>query len=127
MSQRLDIGTFSCGRKNSLRAAIHWCYLLFDIVAIYILLILEVQEAVASYYYAGVALWVMNNEHASREKIISMVIFFIFVHKNVYRIRFQEIEIRISEGFDKMEFFSLFLMRKRPWPKVVSMAILPTN
>ena len=42
-----------------------------------------------------------------------MVIFFIFVHKNVYRIRFQEIEIRISEGFDKMEFFSLFLMRKR--------------
>ena len=84
MSQRLDIGTFSCGRKNSLRAAIHWCYLLFDIVATYILLILEVQEAVASYYYAGVALWVMNNEHASREKIISMVIFFIFVHKNVY-------------------------------------------
>ena len=94
MSQRLDIGTFSCCRKNSLRAAIHWCYLLFDIVAIYILLILEVQEAVASYYYAGVATWVMNNEHASRKKILSKVIFFIFMHKNVYRIRFQEIKIR---------------------------------
>ena len=104
MSQRLDIGTFSCGRKNSLRAAIHWCYLLFDIVAIYILLILEVQEAVASYYYAGVALWVMNHEHASREKIISMVIFFIFVHKNVYRIRFREIKIRPLKGFEKFAF-----------------------
>ena len=68
MSQSLDIGTFSCGGKNSLRAAIHWCYLLFDIVAIYILLILEVQEAVASYHYAGVATWVMNNEHAMHQE-----------------------------------------------------------
>ena len=35
----------------------------------------------------------MGPEHASREKILSMVIFLIFVHKNVLRIRFQEIKI----------------------------------
>ena len=36
----------------------------------------------------------MGREHASREKKLPMVIFFIFVHENVYRIRFQEIKIR---------------------------------
>ena len=36
----------------------------------------------------------MGPEHASREKILSMLIFFIFVHKTVYRIRFQQIKIR---------------------------------
>ena len=35
----------------------------------------------------------MGPEHASREKISSMVIFLIFVHKNVCRIRFQEIKM----------------------------------
>ena len=49
-------------------------------------------------------------EHASREKKLPMVIFFIFVHENVFRIRFQEIKIG---GFEKKAFFSLFLMRKR--------------
>ena len=55
----------------------------------------------------------MGPEHASREKILSMVIFLIFVHKNVYRIRFQEIKIGSLEGFEKIECFSPFLMRKR--------------
>ena len=36
----------------------------------------------------------MGPEHASREKKLSMVNFLIFVHKNVYRIGFQEIKIR---------------------------------
>ena len=49
-------------------------------------------------------------EHASREKKLPLVIFFIFVHENVYRIRFQEIKIG---GFEKKAFFSLFLMRKQ--------------
>ena len=51
-------------------------------------------------------------EHASREKKCTMVSFLIFVHKNVYRIRFQEVKIRSLEGFEKIKFFSLFLMRK---------------
>ena len=55
----------------------------------------------------------MGPEHASREKILSMVIFFIFVHKNVYRIRFQKIKIGPLKGFEKKAFFSLSLMRKR--------------
>ena len=55
----------------------------------------------------------MGLEHASREKKLPMVIFSIFVHKNVYRIRFQEIKIGPWEGFEKKAFFSLFLMRKR--------------
>ena len=55
--------------------------------------------------------WVL--EHAPREKILSMVSFLIFVHKNVYRIRFQVIKIGSWEGFEKIEFFSLFLMRKQ--------------
>ena len=42
-----------------------------------------------------------------------MVNFLIFVHKNVYRIGFQEIKIRPLKGFEKRAFFSLFLMRKR--------------
>ena len=36
----------------------------------------------------------MGREHASREKKCTMVNFFIFVQKNVSRIRFQEIKIR---------------------------------
>ena len=55
----------------------------------------------------------MGPEYASREKILTMVIFFIFVHKNVYRIRFQEIKIGSLEDFEKIEFFPLFLMSKR--------------
>ena len=42
-----------------------------------------------------------------------MVNFLIFVQKNVSTIRFQEIKIRIGEGFELRPFFSLFLMRKR--------------
>ena len=52
-------------------------------------------------------------QHASREKKLPMVIFLIFVHKNVYRIRFQKIKIRPLKGFEKKAFFSLLLMRKR--------------
>ena len=55
----------------------------------------------------------MGREHASREKKLSMVNFLIFVHKNVYRIRFQKIKIRPLKGFEKKAFFSLLLMRKR--------------
>ena len=55
----------------------------------------------------------MGREHASRDKKLPKVIFFIFVHKNVYRIRFQEIEIGSLESFEKKAFFSLLLMRKR--------------
>ena len=36
-----------------------------------------------------------------------MVNFLIFVHKNVYRIRFQEIKIRPLKGFEKFAFWSL--------------------
>ena len=37
----------------------------------------------------------------------------IFVHKSVYRIKFQKIKIRPLKGFEKKAFFSLLLMRKR--------------
>ena len=43
----------------------------------------------------------MGPKHASKEKILSMVIFLIFVQKNVYRNRFQEAKIPLnltSEG-----------------------------
>ena len=63
----------------------------------------------------------MGLKHASREKKCSMVIFFIFVHKNVYRIRFQKIKIGPWKGFEKKAFFSLLLMRTTFWwSKVVS-------
>ena len=48
-----------------------------------------------------------------QEKKMTMVFFLIFVHKNVYRIRFQEIKICPLKGFEKKAFFSLLLMRKR--------------
>ena len=48
-----------------------------------------------------------------KRKKLSMVIFFIFLHKNVCRSRFEEIKIRSWEGFEKIEFFSLFFRRKR--------------
>ena len=48
-----------------------------------------------------------------KRKKCSMVNFFIFVHKNVYRIRFQKIKIGPLKGFEKKAFFSLSLMRKR--------------
>ena len=47
----------------------------------------------------------MGLEHASREKKLPMVNFLIFVHKNVYRIRFQEIKIRPWKGFEKFAFW----------------------
>ena len=56
------------------------------------------------------ATWALNMH---QEKKNLMVNFLIFVHKNVYRIRFQEIKIGPWEGFEKKAFFSLFLMRKR--------------
>ena len=40
-----------------------------------------------------------------------MVIFFIFVLKNVYRLRFLDIKIRPSEGFELGPFFSHFFVR----------------
>ena len=55
----------------------------------------------------------MGREHASREKKCTRANFLIFVHKNVYRIRFQKIKIRPLKGFEKRAFFSLLLMRKR--------------
>ena len=55
----------------------------------------------------------MGPEHASKEKILFMVYLLIFVHKNVYRIRFQKINIGPLKGFEKKAFFSLLLMRKR--------------
>ena len=55
----------------------------------------------------------MGPEYASREKKLSMVNFLIFVHKNVYRIRFQKIKIGPLKGFEKKAFFSLLLMRNR--------------
>ena len=55
----------------------------------------------------------MGLKHASIEKKCTMVIFLIFVHKNVYRIRFQKIIIGPLKGFEKKAFFSLLLMRKR--------------
>ena len=41
----------------------------------------------------------MGREHASREKKMFHGNFFIFVHKNVYRIRFQKIKIGPLKGF----------------------------
>ena len=55
----------------------------------------------------------MGLKHASGEKKCSMVNFFIFVHKNIYRIIFQKIKIGPLKGFEKRAFFSLLLMRKR--------------
>ena len=49
-------------------------------------------------------------KHASREKKLSMVIFFIFVQKNVSRIRFQEIKIRPLKGFEKMRFLCFYII-----------------
>ena len=46
----------------------------------------------------------MGPEHASREKKLTMVIFLIFVQKNVSTIRFQEIKIRPLKAFEKMHF-----------------------
>ena len=48
-----------------------------------------------------------------KRKKLPMVIFLIFAHKNVYRIRFQKIKIGPLKGFEKKAFFSLLLMRKR--------------
>ena len=65
----------------------------------------------------------MGPERASREKKIVHGNFFDFLsQKCIHRIKFQDIKIGSLEGFEKIEFFSLFLMRK-----VVSEAIFPTN
>ena len=48
----------------------------------------------------------MGPEHESREKILSMVISFNSVHKNVYRIRFQERRGRELRGFLRRSNFS---------------------
>ena len=55
----------------------------------------------------------MEEENASREKKLTLVIFLIFAHKNIYRIRFQKIKIGPLKGFEKKAFLSLLLMRKR--------------
>ena len=52
----------------------------------------------------------MGREHASREKKLSMVIFLIFVQKNVSTIRSQEIKIRPLKGFEKMRFLCFYII-----------------
>ena len=52
----------------------------------------------------------MGPEHASREKKLTMVIFLIFVQKNVSTIRFQEIKIRPLKGFEKMRFLCFYII-----------------
>ena len=52
----------------------------------------------------------MGSEYVSREKKLSMVIFFIFVQKNVSTIRFQEIKIRPFGGFEKMRFLCFYII-----------------
>ena len=52
----------------------------------------------------------MGREHAPREKKLSMVIFLIFVQKNVSTIRFQEIKIRPWKGFEKMRFLCFYII-----------------
>ena len=71
----------------------------------------------------------MGLKHASREKKCTMVIFLIFVLKNVYRIRFQKIKIGPLKGFEKKAFFSLLLMRKQlsRGQKWFLSATFPTN
>ena len=44
----------------------------------------------------------MGLKHASKEKNVPWY-FFIFVHKNVYRIRFQKIKIGPLKGFEKSQ------------------------
>ena len=68
----------------------------------------------------------MGREHASREKKLPMVIFLIFVHKNVY-IRFQKVKIGGLEGENRV--FLTFTDEKTTFQcsKVVSEAIFPTN
>ena len=56
----------------------------------------------------------MGLKHASRGKKIPMVIFLIFLHKNVYRIRFQEIKIRPLKGFEKFAFCFFAIIKSVP-------------
>ena len=61
--------------------------------------------------HVGVAEQVhMGSEYVSREKKLPMVNFFIFVQKNVSRIRFQEIKIRPLKGFEKMRFLCFYII-----------------
>ena len=53
----------------------------------------------------------MGREHASREKKLPMVNFFIFGQKNVSTIRFQEIKIRPFGDFEKMRFLCFYIIR----------------
>ena len=55
-------------------------------------------------------LYHMGREHASREKKLPMVIFLIFVQKNVSTIRFQEIKIRPLKDFEKMRFLCFYII-----------------
>ena len=55
----------------------------------------------------------MGPEHAWREEILSVGYFFICVHKNLYRIGFQEIKIGSLQGFEKIKFSHISAMRKR--------------
>ena len=64
-----------------------------------------------------------------QEKNLPMVIFLIFVQKNVYRIRFQKIKIGPLKGFEKKGIFLTSTNEKTTfrWSKVVSEAIFPNN
>ena len=53
----------------------------------------------------------MGREHASREKKLPMVIFLIFVHKNVYKIGFQEIKIAVKGILSYGPFFHFLVVK----------------
>ena len=66
----------------------------------------------------------MGLKHASREKKCTVVNFLIFVHKNVYRIRFQKIKIGPLKGFEKKASFRALEV---PEPRVRKRPLSPTN
>ena len=57
--------------------------------------------------------FILTTTHGTRTCKLPIVNFWIFVHKNVYRIRFQKINFGALKGFEKKAFFSLLLIRKR--------------
>ena len=63
------------------------------------------------------------NMHQEKKRL-SMVIFFIFVHKNVYRIRFQKIKIGPLKGFEKKASFRALEV---PEPRVRKRPLLTTG
>ena len=52
----------------------------------------------------------MGPEHASRDKKLPMVIFFIFGQMNIYIKGFQKMKIRPLKGFEKMRFLCFYII-----------------